>query len=1225
MRMTRRFWLFSILTVGLPAAANGASDIASSPLFLNSSIEPNVMFTLDDSGSMQFEIMPDDYVFFNVTNGSATFVFPRAKGVYGGSDYENRVATVDANVGFTALTRSPQVNTIYYNPAITYTPWVKADGSLYPAADPGCALHNPERPGTGAEYCRNLKTTNGNYNSNSWRTCTESGKCSSSTTSKNFWPATYYWHNGGSVWDWANYKKVEIRPTTAEYSGHGREFRTDCTDGVCSYDQEIQNFANWYTYYRSRILTARAGIGRAFSQQNGSTRVGFSAINKDSSTVDGVSNTPTVISGVRKFEGADRSNFFSTLYGHAIPAAGTPLRQAMDDVGRYFMRKDDKGPWGEHPGIGGGTQLECRQNYHILMTDGYWSGGSANEARTAPIRENNDGTGGPTIAGPDGESFTYKAISPFADDYENTLADVAMYYWKNDLRPDLDNKVPTSTIDPAFWQHVVTYGVGLGVSGSVNADAAWNAITSGASINWPYTDPEQTNCSGMLCAARLDDLLHASINGRGGFFSASDPESFADALSDILASIGQRTTAAAAAIATNSTRLNTETMVYQARFDSGEWSGRLLAFHLNSDGSVGSVQWDTDTTLASIDPGARKVWTWNGTAGVNFTWDNLSTDQQNALKTPSCGGALTGDACGQARLDWLRGGDSQEQMNGGVLRNRKKLLGDIINSDPVFVADENFGYVIWDEVDGGGEVYLNFLTEKQSRKEMLYVGANDGMLHGFDADTGEEQFTYVPAGVYGNLSKLTDPAYTHRYFVDGSPTAWDACIGPGGAFTDSSGNTVSTACSWRTVLVGSLRGGGKTIYALDITNPGDANFGKPLWEFSHDDLGYLAGSPQVVKLASGEWAVIFGNGYRSKNCEDLLNNVTNPNRNCRGKLFAVNLETGALISGFPVDTQVGDATNPNGIVSPPALYDVFGRILGDNSDSGSVVGDGIYVGDLRGNLWRFIYKGGSWQAAYKSGSTPAPLFVARDGSGNRQPITAPLEIGESPVAGQGVMVFFGTGRYFANTDTSDTSVQTFYGIWDDGTRISYTDRDSVLQAQTITDELTAFGREIRLISNNPVVWTGKNAKRGWYLDLIPPGGEKQGERVVSAPLLRFGRVIFSTLIPFDDPCSAGGVSWLMELNAQTGATLGYTVFDLNKDGLFNSEDDISSGNGSLPASGLKSTVGITSTPAVVSAGEKEYKLQTGTNLSGAPEGLLSTAEKGGIDKPRGAWRQLFQE
>ena len=277
-------------------------------------------------------------------------------------------------------------------------------------------------------------------------------------------------------------------------------------------------------------------------------------------------------------------------------------------MGQYFRRTDDKGPWGETPGSNGGTQLECRQNYHILMTDGYWSGTSSYEASTSAARNNNDGTEGPRLPGRKANP-SHTMQCRLADNYSNTLADVAMYYWKNDLRPDLPNKVPTTTIDPAFWQHVVTYGVGLGVTGSVDPDAAWNAITSGASISWPNTNPSEQNCSGSTCPARLDDLLHAAINSRGGFFSAADPESFADAMSDVLADITQKTTASAAAVAANSTRLNTDTMVYQARFNSAEWSGQVLAFQMNSDGSVGAVVWDTDATLASVTPDARQVWT----------------------------------------------------------------------------------------------------------------------------------------------------------------------------------------------------------------------------------------------------------------------------------------------------------------------------------------------------------------------------------------------------------------------------------------------------------------------------------------------------------------------------------------------------------------------------------------------------------------------------------------
>lgn len=356
---------------------------------------------------------------------------------------------------------------------------------------------------------------------------------------------------------------------------------------------------------------------------------------------------------------------------------------------------------------------------------------------------------------------------------------------------------------------------------------------------------------------------------------------------------------------------------------------------------------------------------------------------------------------------------------------------------------------------------------------MIYVGANDGMLHAFDADTGNEVFAYVPADLYGDpndpstlkLNRLSDPGYTHAYAVDGSPTAWDAYF----------------KGAWHTVLVGSLGAGGKSIYALDITDPNALDFGKPLWEFSHPDLGSLAGPPQVKKLATGEWAVLFGNGYLSKNCNDLLNNVTNPDRNCNAKLFAVNLETGKLIAGFPIDTQVGDATTPNGALSPPAVYDVSTQVVGDEADGAvGAVGDGIYLGDLRGNLWRFVYRGGRWESAYTNGGKPAPLFVAQDGGGKPQPITAPLVTGEPPQLGNGVMVYFGTGSYFSTTDTASRATQTVYGLWDRAAPIA---GRKDLQAQTIIGGTSAFGQKVGLVSANAVDW---NTQKGWYLDLLPP-------------------------------------------------------------------------------------------------------------------------------------------
>lgn len=699
----------------------------------------------------------------------------------------------------------------------------------------------------------------------------------------------------------------------------------------------------------------------------------------------------------------------------------------------------------------------------------------------------------------------------------------------------------------------------------------------------------------------------AASGGTGTAYSATDPATLTTALTAIFADIESKTSSAAA-VATNSTRLNTDTLVYQARFNSGDWSGQIVAYPLESDGSLGAAKWDTDTSGKIPAAASRNIFTWNGTAQVDFKSANfasLNATQQAALNAPACAPL---SACGPARIDWLRGDATQEVKNGGPFRDRVKPLGDVVNSDPLFVGADNYGYVKLGDADGGGPKYIDFLTWKQTREGLLFVGANDGMMHAFVASTGVEKFAYVPRGVYQNLSLLTQPGYTHKYFVDGPSTSADARIG----------SDVDTApkYGWRTVLVGTLGAGGKGVFALDITDPSASDFGKPLWEVTSADtgfadLGYVMGAPQIVKLKRGSttvWAAVFGNGYNSTGGT--------------AKLFIVDLATGALLERI----DAGSAT-ANGL-SAPAVYDGDeNRLIGDYS--GSTPTDAIYAGDLLGNVWKFGNSSSGWEVTYKSGgSTPEPLFTAKYGT-QIQPITAPLEIGERPAGtSTGVMVYIGTGSYFTTDDRTNKDVQSLYGIWDSGTRIIKTDR-SDLQVQSITHELTAFSEQLRVVSNNTVTWTGGSAKRGWYLDLIPPGGTAQGERVVSTPLLRHGRVIYTTLIPSTEACSFGGTSWLMEMTAATGGRLDYSVFDLDKNNLFNEKDyvtvTIDGVSVKVPASGVQSKVGITKAPAVVSAGSIEYKVASGTDTSGASKGVQVTKEKGTGGKPRTSWKQLFPE
>lgn len=1111
-RGIKGFALGLALGVAAAAPAQAAVDIANAPLFVTTSIEPNIMFILDDSGSMHFENMPDEHIY----NGSY-YMYGRIDDLYSSGNYTDRAPSFADNHPYGAFARTQQFNAVYYNPSITYQPWPQAgdNSTLMPNADPAAALHNPLRPARGS---RNLTANNSRYGS--WTNCntiTRSAvtgafsfsNCSTFTQTQTYWPAVYFVHDGSTNYAWGNFTKVEIRSATPTYTGHGRENRSDCVDAAtstCTYAEEIQNFANWYTYYRSRILASRGGVSRAFAQQGEGMRVGYSTINAGWSTVDGI-GTSKVVRGVRRFTGPDRTAFFDLLYDRDIPAAGTPLRQTLQAAGNYYYRTDNRGPWGAVPGTNDTTaHLQCRQSYSILMTDGYWNG-----ADPSPSVGNSDNSNGPTHTAPDGSTFQYVPADPYRDGRSNTLADVAMHYWKNDLRTDLANEVPTSPQNEAFWQHMVTFGVGLGVTGSVDPQDAWDAVANGTAISW--LDPYSTN------PAKIDDLLHAGLNSRGGFFSAADPETFANELSGVLDAIVARVESSATASAASTAVLQSDTMLYTAGFRSGDWSGMMLAYDILAGGVLGGIAWDAEVKLREMTPAARKLFTTNSTSGsgTTFSLANLSTDQQDALNR-----ALNGTVDGLAanRIDWLRGNESahasfRSRSESGAAR----LLGDVVHSNPQYAGKLNFGYSLLSDLGASYTTFRNS-TAYQSRPDVIYTGANDGMLHGFDALTGAERFAYLPSEVllpeagttYARINHLMDPGYSHRYYVDGTAAVSDAYWGG----------------AWRTVLVGSMGSGGRTVFALDVTNPGTFGAGNVLWEFTDPDLGYNVGQPLIVRMRDGEWAAVFGNGYNSASNTAIL--------------FIVSLSSGQLLA--KIDTGVGSAAAPNGLGSPQAtdwpIYNLAANV--------------IYAGDLLGNMWRFDVHANSssgWNSATK-------LFTAKDPSNGLQPITARPGIAINPNNSDQLVVLFGTGAFFRTQDGNSTQVQTLYGIFDDG---SGTEVTGPLTKQEITGQTSQDIGAATYVLRSVSSYAADPGDKGWYLNL----DVETGERVISAPNFPAGisqeRVRFSTLIPDDDPCSNGRRGFIMDVLVGSGGSSSDAVFDLNQDGYFDSGDGTWSGLG----------------------------------------------------------------
>jgi type IV pilus assembly protein PilY1 len=506
------------------------------------------------------------------------------------------------------------------------------------------------------------------------------------------------------------------------------------------------------------------------------------------------------------------------------------------------------------------------------------------------------------------------------------------------------------------------------------------------------------------------------------------------------------------------------------------------------------------------------------------------------------------------------------------------VLGDIVNSNPVFVGPPDAGYPDPD--------YQTFRTTPANfnRPAVIYVAANDGMLHGFCAiatgactQGGSELFAYVPSMNYDKLPQLTRQGYVHQYYVDSTPTVTDAKVGG----------------AWKTVLVGGLGGGGSGYYALDVTDPANITEATAsstvLWEFKKSDdpldMGVSLSTAQVVRMKNGQFAAVFGNGYNSSSGKAIL--------------YVAFLD-GGTDGTWSIGTDVVKITldnGPNNGLSSPVVSDV-------DFDG---YADYIYAGDLNGNMWKVDVTNvnpNNWD----SGGSKTRLFTAKDSSGNLQPITSAPEVTKSPSGGY--IVLFGTGKYLETSDTvGPYKTQSFYSVLDFPTGPA--PRDNLLRGNL--DQRTIATTSIGGVTYRTVAGsTGANS-RGWYVDL-----NISGERVVYAPQLRAGKVIFVTLIPSSSPCDAGGTSWLIELDPISGLPLVDPVFDTNGDGLINNLDVI--------VSGRQSTVGITPAPTFIGGqsqgGNRDNPRKFLSGSSGQIETVINS-DKG--SSGRLSWRELLND
>ncbi|KUM40105.1 hypothetical protein AR540_12445 [Pseudomonas sp. EpS/L25] len=684
------------------------------------------------------------------------------------------------------------------------------------------------------------------------------------------------------------------------------------------------------------------------------------------------------------------------------------------------------------------------------------------------------------------------------------------------------------------------------------------------------------------------DILATGDKRPDNFFVASDAQAMTTSLKKAFAQIASETSTTSTALGASGTELNTGAALFQASFSPKYWSGDLVARAFNSDGTLGTAPtWSAATKLDAQDLAtrSRNIFTISApasgnlvaTGGLNFNWTSLDDAAKTALRNNGDGTSVS-DTEGQRRLAYLQGDRSQETVAVNPLRKRASRLGDIVNSDPLYIGQPDYGYNLLPDDMGGGQKYIDFRTDNASRTPMVAVGANDGMLHVFDGSLGttggNELFAYVPRGVLSNLYRLTQQDYSHKYYVDGPAASSD----------------VYYSGAWHTLLVGTTGAGGNSVFALELPSDGRMISTNVLWEFSSSDMHYPIQKPAIVALPNGKFGVIVTSGFSD-------GDVTN------GKVWILDASNGQVLKTFTLTTTGG--------LGAPLAVDL-------NNDR---IADSLYVGDTVGNLWRFDISStnpNNWQ-------TPTtPLFTATTGSsyGNvPQPITAPLSAALN-TDGKAI-ILFGTGSYYRvgdNVISAQPRLESFYAIIDRGQTVT---RDQLLE-QRIIAQGTVGTSQARATSNFAL----GSGQAGWFMDLTwktaqGGTGALTGERVIAKASLHGGAVIFTSMTPSSDPCTGGGTSWVMAVNALTGSRFNYSYFDLNKDGQLNASDYLTVGNLSIPASGVLNEGGASKG---VFLGNKPNDTQPGTDticVSQANGGVkCSVIPQGSRTSGRMSWREV---
>ena len=893
----------------------------------------------------------------------------------------------------------------------------------------------------------------------------------------------------------------------------------------------FKNYLTFLAYYNQRADAMKTSVLEGFALRDENLRVGYSHFAKGNGNTF---NKPTTYPSTGQstlaypipvsrddglFQGKNRTDFFDAVL--ATPASGnTPIIRAVNTAGKYYSDTSSSGPYG------GKKTFSCRQNLAIMATDGYYNDQASGFGDV-------DGADGDLIRGPNG-SYQYKPSAPYQDGHSDTLADVAMYYWKRDLVPGDDdgvgkNNVPTTGRDPAFWQHMRTYAISFGAAGTLDTSKPAPGLPSSPYKAWPKPNPK-----GDDVMENADDLYHATVNGRGQFYSVNNATEMIDALKNILDEANPGAGPGSANAASAYLFADTESgsvLQFGARYNASSLSSTLQACTLGS-GCMSGAAWDASERLAAVLPEDRAIFVNDGSGTLaDFQWNNLSTAQKQALAggNEDLGKDTVRYLRGDTSLDGMPiahpdsddGDDPKWRMRAELNGAQRNVLGMVVHGTPTFIgAPEDIRKQLASTLDG----YEAFQKAHENRPTVLYVAANDGMVHAFvtqhttlagrSYNAGDELFAFMPAAAINkNMRDFTRPAFEYRqhYLLDGELNYSEVKIGG----------------EWKTVLVGSMGAAGAggsadpAIFALDVTNPANP---KLLWEVTASAMGQTMGRPVIAPMGNGKWSVFIGSGPNQTKTES------------KSAILQVDLETGNV------------TTLQGGAMASTAQGGILGLHVVDADHDNYA--DTIYAGDLSGNVWKVanINDGAAGGVEYTR------LFTAP------HPITAPLT---STVDKSGVRwLFFGTGRALTDSDLTDnTTVHTWYGIQDVDDLVS--DSDLITREYEVIHD---FNRQDGSAATDAVIMRYAEAgdmddKKGWKIPLNQSGDASAPGYFLLQNRIRDGLLVGQMNFALDPEPNCDGMnpkSRLMVLDPFTGSVSSSNTFkthiDVNNDGEVDEKD-----------------------------------------------------------------------